>query len=193
MNQTTVLYSSGVRGSQYKVEGVLLRALQSLNSEERGSKTGEQKEGGAETFSSFSEESKSQANSPWKTRRKANLARTEASTSKFGYFFFSPSLQDTEKQEALETQALNLEPQSGIQSDPLVVCDFTALYPSLMIAYNLCYSTCAGRLSYHTTRREMRREGRTTGRVGPFHYSENRTATVLKHHLKMFLGVVFVT
>ena len=30
----------GIRGSQYKVEGVLLRALQSLRSDERGSKKG---------------------------------------------------------------------------------------------------------------------------------------------------------
>ena len=30
----------GIRGSQYKVEGVLLRALQSLSSEERGAKKG---------------------------------------------------------------------------------------------------------------------------------------------------------
>ena len=30
----------GIRGSQYKVEGVLLRALKSLNSSERGSKKG---------------------------------------------------------------------------------------------------------------------------------------------------------
>lgn len=130
--------------------------------------------------------SKSQANSPWKTRRKLEStgAEAEASLSKVGYYFFSPSLRDTEKQEALEVQALTLEPQSGHQTDPVVVCDFTALYPSLMIAYNLCYSTCAGRLSYHTTRREMHREGQTTSRLGPFHYSENRTATVLKHHMK---------
>ena len=61
------------------------------------------------------------------------------------YFFFSPSLDDTNRQEALEVQALTLEPESGHISDPVVVCDFTALYPSLIIAYNLCFSTCAGR------------------------------------------------
>ena len=33
----------GIRGSQYKVEGVLLRALQSLRSDERGSKKGLEK------------------------------------------------------------------------------------------------------------------------------------------------------
>lgn len=76
------------------------------------------------------------------------------------------------------------EPQSGFHFDPIIVCDFTALYPSLIIAYNLCYSSCAGKLDYHSTRKEMRREGQTTSRLGPFHYDERRTATVLKHHMK---------
>jgi DNA polymerase zeta len=104
------------------------------------------------------------------------------------YFFFSPSLQDANKQEALETQALTLEPLSGHQQDPVVVCDFTALYPSLVIAYNLCYSTCAGRLDYHSTRSEMHREGKTTGKIGPLEYSQRRTATVLTHHMKSLRG-----
>ena len=91
-------------------------------------------------------------------------------------------MDDTNRQEALEVQALTLEPDSGHYEDPVVVCDFTALYPSLVIAYNLCYSTCAGKLEYHSTRSEMRIEGRTTGRLGPFTYPERRTATILKHH-----------
>jgi len=175
----------GIRGSQYKVEGVLLRALQSLNSTERGLKRGNQKvKSDMESFTSLSDETKSQATSPWKTRRKMSLHKRDEYSSNCGYFFFSPSLNDTNKQEALEVQALTLEPQSGHHADPVVVCDFTALYPSLVIAYNLCYSTCAGKLNYHTTRREMRREGRTNGRIGPMTYPENRTATVLQHHLK---------
>ncbi|EED88820.1 DNA polymerase, partial [Thalassiosira pseudonana CCMP1335] len=100
----------GIRGSQYKVEGVLLRALQS----------------------------------------------------NMGYFFYSPSKADCSNQEALECQAMTLEPKSGFHFDPVVVCDFTALYPSLVIAYNLCYSTVAGKLDYH----------------------KRRTAAVLKHHMK---------
>ena len=55
---------------------------------------------------------------------------------------------------------------------------------AFIIAYNLCYSTCAGKLNYHSTRAEMCQEGRTNGRLGPFEYSETRTATVLKHHIK---------
>lgn len=185
----------GIRGSQYKVEGVLLRALQSINSDERGVKRGhhnttltaDTKKMGIDHESSPSSESKSQSQSPWKLRRRSRdgLGGDATECSSGGnYFFFSPSIQDCNRQEALECQALTLEPQSGCHDDPVVVCDFTALYPSLMIAYNLCYSTCAGKLDYHTTRSEMCQEGKTTGRIGPMLYSEARTATVLKDHMK---------
>jgi DNA polymerase zeta len=178
----------GIRGSQYKVEGVLLRALQSLRSDERGSKKGKRAraEISNSQFSSISEETKSQTQSPWKIRRR-QMQRSYKESKKLEdrqYFFFSPSLDDTNKQEALEVQALTLEPISGHYTEPVVVCDFTALYPSLVIAYNLCYSTCAGKLEYHSTRREMQMEGRTRGSLGPITYPERRTATVLMHHFK---------
>jgi DNA polymerase zeta len=184
----------GVRGSQYKVEGVLLRALQSLNSEDRGSKRGRKQQssfsGGG--VSSLSSESKSQTQSPWKVRRRALASKLDSEESSQqpidrGYFFYSPSNHDTDNQEALEVQALTLEPESGHHQDPVVVCDFTALYPSLIIAYNLCYSTVFGHLDYHSTRREMLQSGRTTGRVGPFLYPEGRTSTILNLHMKSLL------
>lgn len=169
----------GIRGSQYKVEGLILRGLQSLNSQERGSKRGRTKL--TSSMGSLSSESKSQTQSPWKGRRRGLLFNEKVDS---GYFFFSPSFEDTKNQEALEVQALTREPASGHYKDPVVVCDFTALYPSLVIAYNLCYSTICGRLEYHSSRGEMRISGRTTGKVGPFLYPEGRTATVLKHHMK---------
>ena len=182
-----------------KVEGVLLRALQSLNSEERGSKKGQRAKmtmesnssRGTEAFS-LSDSTKSHTQSPWKARRHPPIRDSHLADhtkpchdlNDRAYFFYSPSLQDTDRQEALEVQALTLEPESAHYEDPIVVCDFTALYPSLVIAYNLCYSTCAGRLEYHSTRREMRTEGRTTGKLGPFSYPEGKTATTMTHHLK---------
>ncbi|KAL7565302.1 hypothetical protein ACA910_014590 [Epithemia clementina (nom. ined.)] len=173
----------GIRGSQYKVEGVLLRALQSLNSAERGSKKGKRPNVPTESSSSvdlfsLSDSTKSQTQSPWKARRQAayrsNMSNKDSTKplhdlNERAYFFYSPSLRDTDRQEALEVQALTLEPESAHYEDPIVVCDFTALYPSLVIAYNLCYSTCAGK---------------TTGKLGPFVYPEGKTATILKHHMK---------
>jgi len=155
----------GIRGSQYKVEGVLLRALQSLWSDERGDKKGKRKS--ALSLSSNSEQIKSQTQSPWKVRRNLipDAVMNDGESSKGdskqrGYFFYSPSKSDCNNQEALECQAMTLEPQSGFHFDPVVVCDFTALYPSLIIAYNLCYSTCAGKLEYHSTRKDMKQKGK---------------------------------
>ena len=180
----------GIWGSQYKVEGVLLRALQSVFSDERGEKKGKNviksrnRTAPSSTFSfPCNHESLSRSQSPWKLCRKIQGVDEENRTKK-GYFFFSPSKEDCARQEALECQALTLEPQSGFHDDPVVVCDFTALYPSLVIAYNLCYSTLAGKLDYHSTRQEMNLKGCTTSWLGPFHYSEQRSAAVLKDHMK---------
>ena len=38
-----------------------------------------------------------------------------------------------------------MEPMSQIYTDPVVVLDFQSLYPSMMIACNICYSTCFGK------------------------------------------------
>ena len=39
-----------------------------------------------------------------------------------------------------------MEPPKNIFYNPVIVLDFQSLYPSIMMAYNLCYSTCLGRL-----------------------------------------------
>jgi DNA polymerase zeta len=39
-----------------------------------------------------------------------------------------------------------MEPRSQFFSDPVVVLDFQSLYPSMVIAYNLCYSTILGKV-----------------------------------------------
>ena len=47
----------------------------------------------------------------------------------------------------LQHVPLILEPASQLCADPVIVLDFVSLYPSLMIAYNLCFSTVLGQLS----------------------------------------------
>lgn len=58
----------------------------------------------------------------------------------------SPSRKQVGQQNALECLPLVMEPQSDFYSSPLLVLDFQSLYPSVMIAYNYCYSTFLGRV-----------------------------------------------
>lgn len=60
----------------------------------------------------------------------------------------SPGVQQRARQKAAECIPLNLEPESRFYVDPVVVLDFQSLYPSIMIAYNYCFSTCLGRLQH---------------------------------------------
>ncbi|OAL56699.1 DNA polymeras-like protein zeta catalytic subunit [Pyrenochaeta sp. DS3sAY3a] len=62
------------------------------------------------------------------------------------FILVSPSRKQVGKQNALECLPLVMEPQSDFYSSPLLVLDFQSLYPSVMIAYNYCYSTCLGRI-----------------------------------------------
>jgi len=63
------------------------------------------------------------------------------------YLLPSPSRDEVAKQNAAECIPLVMEPQSAFYKSPLLVLDFQSLYPSIMIAYNYCYSTCLGRVS----------------------------------------------
>lgn len=47
---------------------------------------------------------------------------------------------------APECLQLIMEPESRLYNNPVVVLDFQSLYPSIMIAYNYCFSTCLGRV-----------------------------------------------
>ena len=58
----------------------------------------------------------------------------------------SPSRKQVGQQNALECLPLVMEPQSAFYNSPLLVLDFQSLYPSVMIAYNYCYSTFLGRV-----------------------------------------------
>ncbi|ORX73789.1 hypothetical protein DL89DRAFT_263802 [Linderina pennispora] len=60
------------------------------------------------------------------------------------YILSSPTREQVAQQRAAECAPLVLEPQSRYYTDPVVVLDFQSLYPSIMIAYNYCFSTCLG-------------------------------------------------
>ncbi|KAF2839045.1 hypothetical protein M501DRAFT_1057352 [Patellaria atrata CBS 101060] len=63
------------------------------------------------------------------------------------FILVSPSRKQVGQQNALECLPLVMEPQSAFYNSPLLVLDFQSLYPSVMIAYNYCYSTCLGRIT----------------------------------------------
>ncbi|QSS58946.1 polymerase zeta subunit, partial [Histoplasma capsulatum] len=62
------------------------------------------------------------------------------------FILISPGKKQVGQQNALECLPLVMEPQSDFYTSPLLVLDFQSLYPSIMIAYNYCYSTCLGRV-----------------------------------------------
>ncbi|KAJ3178228.1 DNA polymerase zeta [Gaertneriomyces sp. JEL0708] len=62
------------------------------------------------------------------------------------FMMVSPSRRDVAQQRACECLPLVMEPISRLYTSPVIVLDFQSLYPSVMIAYNYCYSTCLGRV-----------------------------------------------
>ncbi|KAI0153556.1 DNA polymerase family B [Pestalotiopsis sp. NC0098] len=62
------------------------------------------------------------------------------------FMLVSPDRKQVGGQNALECLPLVMEPQSAFYNSPLLVLDFQSLYPSVMIAYNYCYSTFLGRI-----------------------------------------------
>lgn len=63
------------------------------------------------------------------------------------FIFVSPNRKQVGGQNALECLPLVMEPQSAFYTSPVLVLDFQSLYPSVMIAYNYCYSTFLGRIA----------------------------------------------
>ncbi|KAI5952782.1 REV3 [Candida jiufengensis] len=58
----------------------------------------------------------------------------------------SPSKIQVHELRPIECLPLVMEPTANFYKSPLVVLDFQSLYPSIMIAYNYCYSTLIGKL-----------------------------------------------
>lgn len=59
----------------------------------------------------------------------------------------SPSKQQVHNMRPIECIPLILEPESNFYKSPMIVLDFQSLYPSIMIAFNYCFSTLVGKLN----------------------------------------------
>ncbi|XP_048520386.1 DNA polymerase zeta catalytic subunit-like [Dendroctonus ponderosae] len=63
------------------------------------------------------------------------------------YIPVSPDTQQRAGMKAPEYVPLIMEPKSELYTDPVIVLDFQSLYPSIIIAYNYCFTTCLGRVN----------------------------------------------
>ncbi|XP_073076872.1 DNA polymerase zeta catalytic subunit isoform X4 [Manis javanica] len=62
------------------------------------------------------------------------------------YVPVTPSTQQRSHMRASQCTPLIMEPESRFYSNSVLVLDFQSLYPSIVIAYNYCFSTCLGRV-----------------------------------------------
>ncbi|XP_016072971.1 PREDICTED: DNA polymerase zeta catalytic subunit isoform X1 [Miniopterus natalensis] len=60
------------------------------------------------------------------------------------YIPVTPSVQQRSQMRAPQCVPLIMEPESRFYSNSVLVLDFQSLYPSIVIAYNYCFSTCLG-------------------------------------------------
>ncbi|ANZ76042.1 BA75_02457T0 [Komagataella pastoris] len=98
----------------------------------------------------------------------------------------SPSKKDVFEQDPLTYVPLIMEPEAAFYKSPIVVLDFQSLYPSLVIAYNYCYTTCLGRMQGYDALKEQTM-GVTKNKL-PAGVLE-----VLKHHITLSPnGLMFV-
>ncbi|KAI2778129.1 hypothetical protein F4815DRAFT_478865 [Daldinia loculata] len=92
------------------------------------------------------------------------------------FILVSPDRKQVGGQNALECLPLVMEPQSAFYNSPLIVLDFQSLYPSVMIAYNYCYSTFLGRIV----------NWRGTNKMGFTDYRrQQRLLELLKDHINI--------
>ncbi|KAL4489103.1 hypothetical protein ABPG73_005590 [Tetrahymena malaccensis] len=80
-------------------------------------------------------------------------------TDLLGYKLMSASRYGVQTQRMLECSPLTLEPPKLFYVDPVIVLDFISLYPSIMIAYNLCFSTCLGYIDDHFQKGGLKKLG----------------------------------
>lgn len=76
-----------------------------------------------------------------------------------GFLLLSAPREEVFRQPAVEALPLVMEPESGLYVDPVIVLDFQSLYPSVIIAHNLCFSTMLGNINRIQRWNEPRRTG----------------------------------
>jgi DNA polymerase zeta len=109
----------------------------------------------------------------------ARIARPE------NFVLYTPSRKRVASMDPPYCIPLNMEPNSQLYTSPLLVLDFQSLYPSLMIAYNFCYSTLLGRVS------TVGEKG--LGKVNELYEISPQLLHLLKDHVNITPnGIVFV-
>eukprot|EP00924_Labyrinthula_sp_SR-Ha-C_P001122 augustus_masked-scaffold_7-processed-gene-14.47-mRNA-1 protein AED:0.32 eAED:0.33 QI:0/-1/0/1/-1/1/1/0/1152 len=111
-----------------------------------------------------------------------------------GFLCPSASKEQVKGQPALEEIALTLEPKSRHYVDPVAVFDFRSLYPSVIIAYNLCFSTFVGKLRNRRSSKGCFYE--QLGFVNPYTYLSREEINILWDADGLYItptGSVFVS
>ncbi|KAL6779569.1 POLZ1 [Auxenochlorella protothecoides x Auxenochlorella symbiontica] len=141
-HQLHAWYQAGPGGGRWRcLEACLLRARLNLSLLDRLDVVGRTSElaraFGIDFFSVLSRGSQYRVESMM-----LRLAHTQ------NFLALAPSKEQVARQPAMEIIPLVMEPESRFYADPVIVLDFQSLYPSMIIAYNLCYSTCIGRVAH---------------------------------------------
>ncbi|KAK6743638.1 hypothetical protein RB195_010743 [Necator americanus] len=92
-----------------------------------------------------------------------------------GYVLPSVTVSQRTNMEAPEQLQLIMEPFSKVYFDPVIVLDFQSLYPSMVIAYNYCFSTVLGKVC---ELERMAREKDTSIKLGAIKYTVSKMQLV---------------
>jgi DNA polymerase zeta len=94
-----------------------------------------------------------------------------------GFLLLSAQREQVFDQPAVECLPLVMEPSSAFYVDPVIVLDFQSLYPSMVIAHNLCYSTMLGNVNRMS-------EWSDQQHIGVVSKYQTATAPVLQAHFR---------
>lgn len=108
----------------------------------------------------------------------------------YDYLLLSPSRNRVANQAPMEVIPLVMEPESGYYADPVLVLDFQSLYPSVMIAYNLCFSTCFGKLKTSYGAMYDNKNPNQQETTAPNNTNSNNVVNMMENETTGRLGVI---